>query len=357
LKKPSENLFGVIEEIDQLAKSDAITTTVRDELSDIASTIQPILESLQNIEKYIVFPQGEDVQNVIDFYNSLTDGRIKFDDVTGELLQLSNIFQPLYTRGFNFVSLYKFSQKEQAISKQIGDNFEVIAPALKALRSTIKDNKHDGYFFSQPKRDDEAFTKLFQINDRFKLFDLRLYLIRNKPGEKLFKFDPHRNSRVKLDTDGMLSFKFDDSSIRQLVYGDWLSCYVYNIIHDQAARFTNPCEIYSLVTYKSPGDVSAHASDFDVLCRFGNNIVLIECKSGNIDPRIAEGIKQRNEEFYDVLAKTGGPELNLQSVLVFDPYLNDFEETVRLLNRTEFEAIPPNKVRLLVTELFNNRGD
>jgi hypothetical protein len=173
----------------------------------------------------------------------------------------------------------------------------------------------------------------------------RRLLSRNKLG----KWTPFELKWLRDDpeTDLLVVYEKKDPSRLQFLKGEWLNAYVYDIIEDQLRRHEVAFELYTDVSYKAPSDLIRAASEFDVIGRFRDKVVCVECKSGRLDADRGDfdDLVQRTEALRTVLSSMGGGETHFLFFVVYDPKLNSEEEMRERLEPAAIRPLRPTEVR------------
>jgi hypothetical protein len=152
------------------------------------------------------------------------------------------------------------------------------------------------------------------------------------------------------ETELLVVYGKRDAASFQFLKGEWLNCYVYDIIDDQLRRHEVAYELYTDVSYSAPPDVIRAASEFDVIGRFRDKVVCVECKSGRLDAKRGDfdDLVQRTEGIRTVLGSMGTGETHFMFFVVYDPTVNPEEEMRRRLGPAAIRPLRPTEVRAVM---------
>lgn len=353
LEKPSLAVQSAIERVDILIASSNVADGAKEGLSEARALLEESLRSLAITERYIVFGEDKKPNVAPTLYEGLPTGQVSLKDKVDSLVKESQILGPLYKQGFTFNSLYKFSDGEVSLAEAIGDKFIKLSGPLRALRSPKRDEKDDRFTIAFPERDDVAFIELLKLNGRFKFVDIKALKFKAKDGH-YFPLKSTMESKVKSDQTGIFSFKFTSGTARSIILGDWMTSYVYGIVKDQLRRMDIESELYAKLSYRAPGDVIAHSSDFDVISRYGDSVIMFECKSGRLTPENAPAIIRKAEELAAALNPRISGGQTFESHLVYDPFVNDPDEVRALFDASDINVLAPSDVRRLVIDVISS---
>lgn len=354
MQQPSGALSLAIAHIDALLESDDIVLKIKHELSVARLKCAAVLDEVAGIEDYIRFVPAAPAMPLQSVFENLGSGRINLLDKDDAIIRPSCILGPMFLKGFNFTSAYRFSATEMDLANFIGDHFDQLSPALRALRSPKKERNDENFQIAFPERNDHAFGQLLALNARFKIIEIKALKFPAKDGT-MFTLKANQQGKVASDQKGVFVFRFTEGPTRGLILGDWLTAYVHGIIHDQLQRRARvEHELYAKLNYSAPGDVVNHKSDFDVIGRFGKSVIMFECKSGKITPQVASEVIAKTNDLVRALELQEENDQTTELHLVYDPHINVAEDVAGYFADTAINLLTPQKVRKLVRDVTSD---
>lgn len=354
MKSGSEALRDANDAITTLSQRKEVGKAVKQELAELAVTVEEIRARVAEIEDLYAIDFGSDIDERIKeatrLWNEAPDGRI----IGPELLPLrrsSPVLSTLFLKGIDIQSAFKFSGEQRRLSREIGTDFDRTSDVLRALRKerrSEKDPEEWSALVPMRKSLRETLDKLV----RLKLIEGRRLLARNKAG----KWAPLELKwlRDEPETDVIIVYEKKDNVALQFLRGEWLNCYVADIIRDQLERHEIPFELYTDISYSAPADLIRASSEFDVIGRFRDSIICVECKSGRLDAERGafKDIVQRTEALRKVLSSVGGGETSFMFFVVYDPATNAEEEMKQQLLPRSITPLKPTEVRSVMAQVL-----
>lgn len=331
-----------------------LSVDTKNEISLVINSLEYSREKIVNLEKYINI-DSKLLQSVEDsplrkYYESLDNGVISIDEKIDQFIRVSPLLNNLYKRGLTFRNLYKFSKTQKKYSHVIGDNIEHLSGVLRGIRLREISNSDPDTLLAQCHRNDKGLGILERNFSDKSLLDIKRIII-SENGKKL-KFNSAYHKNTKDNTNSLIFFKFSDKRIVTFLDGDWLTCFVYDIIEDQLKRESNVYEVYSKIKYSAPREILSHASDFDVLGSIGDKIFAVECKSGRFDQERGDldEVLRKYTELKAALYSVYGEEMKFFPFLVYDPYINKKAMLEDFFGSTDMITAAPSEVRGKIAE-------
>jgi hypothetical protein len=330
VKSGSEKLADAIQAIRAFAARPEVGKRIRPELDEIAVRIEQDRARLAEIEDLYAIDFGSDVDSGIaeamKLWETAIDGKIAGDALL-PIRRVSPMLSALYLKGIDIKSAYKFSSDQSALARELGTRFDQAADILRAFRSEKRNAKDPGEWSMLVPMRKSVKNILLDLENRGAI-EGRQILVRNK--QKHWTPFDLKWLRDEPETQLLVIYGKKDPGGVQFLRGEWLNCYVADIIRDQLTRHEIAFELYTDVSYSAPADLIRAASEFDVIGRFRDTIICVECKSGRLDADRGDfaNLVQRTETMRKVLSSMGDGENRFLFFVVYDP-VNNAEEEVR----------------------------
>ena len=346
MQSGSEKLADALEAIRGLAARREVGKAIREELEELADSIDPVRKRIAEIEGLYGIDFGSEVDEKIGdaakLWQASAPGPIKAKQLS-EIRQLSPLLSTLYVKGLDIQRAYKFDPLEKEIATWFGTHIDMLSDLLRSFRREQQSKEGHEWKILVPMS--HGLKEALELLNKKEVIRTRKILTRNK--EK--RWVPIKPDWLRDDpgTQVLLIYEKRNSSLFNLLQGIWLNSYVNDIIDDQLVRHGVPFELYTQVVYKAPQDVIRTVSDFDVIGRFRDTVICVECKSGKLDARRGhfEEIIQRTEDVRKVLHSMGTGEVSFLFFVVYDPELNSEEEMRTQLESRDIRPLRPNEVR------------
>ncbi len=356
MKAGSEKLAEAKEAIAAMAARREVGPRIREELAALGTSIEEIRARVAEIEDLYAIDFGSDVDAKI------AEARRLWDEAAPERLhgpgllpirRASPVLSALFLKGIDIKAARKFSDVEIAFAQWIGTRFDMMSDLLRAFRREKRSDKDPSEWSAIVPMRKSLKTALPDL-ERRGVIDGRRILVRNKE-RRWTPFDL-RWLRDEPETEMLLIYGKKDPALLQFMRGEWLNAYVYDIIDDQLMRHEVPYELYTDVSYSAPQDVIRAASEFDVIGRFRDTVVCVECKSGRLDAKRGdfEDLIQRTEALRTVLSSMGEGETHFLFFVVYDPALNPEEEMKEQLEPKSIRPLKPAEVRSVVASVLHS---
>lgn len=356
MKSGSEKLNEAYEAIVAFRDHPGVGKSIKAELGEIAASVDEIRSRLAEIEDLYAIDFGTDIdsqiQTAMQLWGAAPDGKIDGDQLQ-KIRSASPVMSTLYLKGIDILSAYKFSSDETDFARRVGGEIDEASEVLGGLRRARRNPKNpDEWSALIPLR--QSLSRALDYLENTKAISVLKLLIKTKEGKWVpFKRNYFRDSASKEQL--LLVYRKGDARRTRLLEGEWLNCYVYEIIRDQLTRHGIPFELYTDLTYRAPKDLIRAASEFDVIGRFRDTVVCVECKSGRLDAARGDfnDICQRTEAVRKVLSVMGERETDFLFFVVYDAAANPPEEMERHLGPSEIHAIQPSQVRAVMARMLD----
>jgi hypothetical protein len=356
VKSGSEKLAEGRDAILALAGSNFVGPKIREELGEIAASVEQIRARVAEIEDLYPVDFGSDIDSKIAearrLWAEATAERLAGPDLL-PLRRASPVLSTLFLKGIDIKSARKFTPAEIGFAQWIGTRFDSVSDLLRAFRREKRSDKDTSEWSAiVPMR--KSLRDSLPDLERRGLIEGRRILVRNKQG----KWAPIELKwlRDEPETELLVVYEKKDPALVHFMKGEWLNAYVYDIIDDQLMRHEVPYELYTDVSYSAPQDVIRAASEFDVVGRFRNTVVCVECKSGRLDSKRGdfEDLIQRTEALRTVLSSMGQGETHFLFFVVYDPVTNPEEEMNHWLGPRSIRPLKPTEVRSVVASVLES---
>lgn len=347
MKSGSEELGDAIEAIRALAARPEVGKRIKPELAELIGQAEAIRARVAEIEDLYTIDFGSDVDGQIAeamrLWEEAPAGKIAGPDLLG-FRRASPVLSTLYLKGIDIKSAYKFDKDQSVLAREFGTRFDERADLLRAIRSEKRSPKDPEEWSALVPMRKSLKASLLNLEKRG-ILDGRRLLTRNKEGRWApFKLEWLQD---KPENQVLVVYEKLDPALVHFLKGEWLNCYVADIIRDQLSRHEIAFELYTDITYSAPADLIHAASEFDVIGRFRDTIVCVECKSGRLDAARGDfaDLVQRTEALRTVLSSMGDGESNFLFFLVYDPVNNAEEEVRAELEAYSITPLKPTEVR------------
>jgi hypothetical protein len=354
LKSGSEKLADARDAILALQGQPAVGKTIRTELGDLAASTETIRARVAEIEDLYAIDFGSDIDDEIQtaarLWREAPAGRILGQDLFS-IRRASPLLGTLFRNGIDLKYARKFSDAEMDLARWIGTRFEDMSDLLRAFRKEKRSAKDPSEWSALVPMRRSLRNGLLELVERG-IIEGRRLLCKTKKGT----WAPFELSwlRDEPETELLVVYRKKDQAAHTFMRGEWLNCYVYGIIEDQLSRREVPFELYTDVSYSAPPDVIRAASEFDVVGRFRDTVICVECKSGRLDaPRgDFDDLVQRAEGVRTVLSSMGEAETQFLFFVVYDPVVNEEAEMRRRLDRHAIQPLKPAAVRSVMAKVL-----
>lgn len=321
----------------------------------MADQLEPIQERLAEIEDLYALDFGRDVDSKIGEASTLWN-EAEIGSVSGDSLlsirRASPLLSELYLKGIDIKRAYKFGPDELEVANWFGTHIDGASDLLHALRRERKSERDEGLWTINVPLTLALRDGLEYLGNKDILRGKRI-LIQSKEGN----WGPFKWNWFRDDPESRLLVVYEkrNPKLAHLLTGHWLNAYVHSIIDNQLARHEVPYELYSEVVYNAPPDVIRAASDFDVIGRFRDTVICVECKSGRLDEKHGQvrEVIQRTEDLRTVLSSMGTGETKFLFYLVYDAELNDGAQLAGQLADYEITPLRPTEVRPVIAKTLS----
>ncbi len=347
MQSASVKLEEAIKALVSFSERREVGPAIRVELAHLAAALIPTKERVTEIEGLYAIDFSDVVDTKIDqavrLWKAAQTGAIRGQELQA-IRSASPLLSTLYVKGLDIERAYKFADNEIEISSWFGTNIDATSGFLRALRSERRSQNRESEWSMVVPMTKQLGNTLNFLAERGIIRGKKI-LTRSKDN----RWVPFRWEWLRDDPDSVLLISYEKKSnnLLQMIKGEWLNCYVHNIINDQLIRHSIPFELYTNVVYKAPPDVIRSKSDFDVIGRFRDTVICVECKSGKLDESRGDfnHIIERTEALRHILGTIGEVDAQFLFFIVYDPEMNSEEEMNHGLDGHDIHPLRTNQVR------------
>jgi hypothetical protein len=356
VKSGSEKLAEGRDAILALAQQKMVGPRVREELVELGASIDQVRARVAEIEDLYAIDFGSDIDSKIEearrLWAEATAERLAGPDLL-PLRRASPVLSTLFLKGIDIKAARKFNASEIGFAQWIGTRFDMMSDLLRAFRREKRSDKDPSEWSAIVPMRKSLKGALLDL-ERRGLIEGRRILVRTR--ERRWSPFELKWLREEPETELLLIYEKKDPALLHFMKGEWLNAYVYDIIDDQLMRHEVPYELYTDVSYSAPQDVIRAASEFDVIGRFRDTVVCVECKSGRLDSKRGDfdDLIQRTEALRTVLSSMGQGETHFLFFVVYDPVTNPEEEMNQWLGPRSIRPLKPTEVRSVVASVLES---
>jgi hypothetical protein len=242
------------------------------------------------------------------------------------------------------------------LAKGLGDRFQEFYSPLRDFAASLNHHPRKAGKVSSNVQHAALNAKFFGMLKDYGVIDdygISLFLHKsNKWVDLDFDRLPYlkgKTNRIRID------YMLSNLEYQDLIRGHWFNAYAYYVIDDHLERNQFDYEIYTRVSYTAPADIIRSAGDFDIIAMVGSQVLLVECKSGEM--------KNDNgrDDFVKIIEKTEGVKkvfdctknnYSYVFLLIYNHFANSPEELSEHLEGTGIQPVKPDRIRGTVIELF-----
>lgn len=326
-----------------------------DKTNEIIAALEDI--HVNNVPLDIKDGDGNLAQN-LECWKSTTPGVLKAGTPAYQsLISNSETLKALYATGIDLPSITKFSDQEIKLAKGLGDRFQEFYAPLRDFAASLNHHPRKAGKISSNVQHAALNDRFFGMLKEFGVVDdyaISLFLIKSNKWVNLdFNRLPYlkgKTNRIRID------YALSNTQYQDLIRGHWFNAYAYYVIDDHLERNQFDYEIYTRVSYTAPADIIRSAGDFDIIAMVGSQVLLVECKSGELK-KDAE-----RDDFVKIIEKTKGVkkvfdytknDYSYIFLLIYNDFANTPEELSKHLEGTEIKPVKPDQIRGTVIELFS----
>lgn len=352
MRSASEDLSNAIETIRSFADRKEVGPAIKEELQEIAEAIEPHRERVIEIEGLYAIDFGDSVDTQIETaaekWAKAEPGVIK-DLVLQDIRSASPMLSELYVKGLDFTHAFKFDSNEAKLATWVGNHIDSMSDLLQAFRKERKSDRAENEW-SILVRNRKDLGQTLNFLKQAGVIQGKKLLTKSKAGKWVpFKWDWFRDDPNQVI---LIVYEKLDGRLFNQFKGEWMSSYVHSIMEDQLIRHEIPFELYTMVAYKAPADLIRGGSDFDVVGRFRDTVVCVECKSGRLEQKFGhfDEIVQRTEDLRTIIKSMGAGDVEFLFFVAYDAELNDEEEVKAQFTGKGIVPLKLNEVRAVVSK-------
>lgn len=350
------NLLETVKQIIALHKSGKeLAPRMRDTLAVIEASLSDLITKLKEIEEYVVLDSAaleeEESQAAMQLWRQLPAGVHNNAEKLRPFIESSPLLDSLFRKGFDVISLRKFTKAEVRLAKTIGDKFSEFSGCLRACRRA-RDGQTTGEksILIRAEIDNGEFLRLLERED---IATLRR-LLQKRPQGAWAPFEIEWFKNDERDKEIIAVFNINNIERFRFLQGEWLNAYVYHIIFDHLTRNRADFELYTDISYQPPADIMRVPGEFDVIGKVGNKLICVECKSGIIlnERNTLSKVTEKIGALQDAVNSVSKEQVEFFFYLVFDPAQNNEGELLGLLRNSGIKPLKPDQVRPEVVRTF-----
>lgn len=268
------------------------------------------------------------------------------------LVTTSATLGALYRAAVDVRSFHKFGSDDLRIAAGLGDHLTEWHDAWDALKLALQ-HQQRYVKFPRERADGHLDFARFAANAGIieaPTFEFFVY----GDAKKWIEAPPKRIKRLQNGGQPVrYRVKPADAGRIAFLNGLWLNAHAAAILSDHLTRLDIAFELFTDVVYRAPQEIIAVSGDFDVLARAGDQLLMIECKSGRIDDDRGDlaHIVERAEGLLRVFEETRS-EVTCTTILLFNHLLNDESAVRAALDDTPVRTTRLDQLRGLVIDTF-----
>jgi hypothetical protein len=347
LIEAAEKLGSTLERLLKSDAADRLPSARKSELDGIAEKIRVVIADLKSVDENFLdlkrsTEEKKSLAKNLAYWESLPPGVIRGQTPEFEALkENSETISDLYRVAIDISQIVKFGPEELKFASKLGDNFQRFQGFWQELKRLITERDNILETNARALADAAAFFRALKdfgvINE---------YTTAFKKEKRWIELDIPKLRQIR-GPDTRVGFRFDFvEQTRGLLTGHWFNAYAYEVLQDQLKRLEADFEIYPLVSYRASGVFSAKG-EIDVVARIGNQILVIECKSGRIrQDANGNGFDMIREKFDELKQIFSRARLsNFTFILVFNPFLVETAQVRANFDDKEIIAIGIDDLR------------
>jgi hypothetical protein len=283
------------------------------------------------------------------WWDELPPGQLQREQIEELVKQKSASLAMLYRASLDFTAITKFSDAELAFAREIGDEFRIYKKIWGRLKSLIASDRP---YRLRGEAQARAVVRLFSMLQRYGLVTKCIVQVRRGTDSRNIELSAAVNElrKAPLSEEDRMHVVFEVDRRRQsLLTGGWFEAYSYHVFHNMLNRFSVDFEIYSRVQYEA--NVAAKAmsrGDIDLLVNLQDQIIMVECKSGELSVDDASRVIQKTRFLKDVFASTGVKETLFMLVSV-PPETDEAQAALDRIEAEGIEVVEPQDIRTFLS--------
>lgn len=284
------------------------------------------------------------------YWDELPAGRLDEAQIVELVRNRSMTLKRLYQASVDFTSITKFSEAELAFAREIGDEFKTYKRYWTRLKKIIVDERP---FRIAHSWEVKGATNFFNLLLRHEYASRCEAQLRRADGSQA-TFDLAslhvELKRTPLAESDKLQLDYSiDRRQHSFLNGGWFEVYSYYVFEDMLTRLSADFEIYSRVQYQAThAGKSVSRGDIDLLVSLQDQIVMVECKSGDFSEDEAARYVQKTRFLKEICDGMGVKETLFMLV---SPRVNA-EEAATVIDRLQgegIELVEPQEIRTLLS--------
>lgn len=285
------------------------------------------------------------------YWSRLPPGRIDETRLAELVRDHSVTLKRLYQASVDFGSITKFSDAELMFAKEIGDDFRTQKRYWSRLKKILADGRP--FRVTQPweVRGATGFFSMLQRHGYSSRCEAELKRGDRPPTDlDLAALLAELKRTPLLEGDRLqLSYAIDRRH-HAFLTGGWFEAYSYYVFEDMLTRLAADFEIYSRVQYQAThAGKSASRGELDLMVSLDDQIVMVECKSGDFsDDEVSRYLQKKRflKEIFD------GMGVRETLFMLVAPRV-DVDEAAAMVERLQadgVEMVEPQDIRTLLSK-------
>jgi len=310
---------------------------VRETLVDVSERLGDYRARLRELEGFVALPVREDEADFADCTGMPADRAVMASVILGAI----------WRAGVNVSSLEWFDAAQRRLALAIAAEYRAVSHVLKAFRASRKRDDE----FSLLVNDPDGLKTFIDILESHGVVAIKVVLFKPKNGngtDQKWSAFSYRQYPFSASHDYLVIYRVENSTLNHMVYGDWMTCFIWEVIVDHLSRNRVNAEVFAKVAYSAPVDVLKSRSDFDVIAHFRGKAYCFECKSGRLDAALAGEIVEKARQIGGVLGRFVPSVSEFRFFVVFDDGVNETDDVLSLFAGGPVEPKRIDQIRELV---------
>jgi tellurium resistance protein TerD len=290
-------------------------------------------------------------------WHNLPSGYIFRKDIKYQrLINNSKTLNTLHKNAIDILSVYKFSDEEIALSKNIGDFFSVNFAFFRSFKFLITKNELGTAYLTARVKEASEINGFLQHMEKFKViapYKIQLFVLKTR---EWVDSDVGTLRRIR-SQDNKIRFNIDiidTTTYCDLITGHWFNAFAYSIISDHLTRNQLLHELYTRVSYQSPTEIFKSRGDFDIIAMVGKTILAVECKSGNLKESIdVDTIIDKKRGLEKVFEIAGSGSYRYLFLIIYNPFAYNDQVALDKLAAAGIRPVIPSEMRGVVFDIFS----
>jgi hypothetical protein len=285
------------------------------------------------------------------YWEVLPPGRLPEPQILDLVRNRSVTLKRLYQASLDFTSITKFSAEELAFAREVGDEFRSHKRYWNRLKRIVVDDRPFRIGLQWEAKGAIAFFNLLLRHGYASRCEAQLQ--RGESAAKLLELNTvaaELKSTPLAESDKLQIVYQIDRRQQAFLCGGWFEAYAYYVFEDMLIRLAADFEIYGRVQYQATqAGRSVSRGDIDLLVGLQDQIVMVECKSGDFTEEEAGRCIQKTRFLKEICQDMGVKETLF---LLVAPRV-DTEDSAAVIDRLkteDIELVEPQDIRMLLSK-------